>query len=195
MTELWDEICEATRYGVEDPKLLPLPLRRAGEQPGAHRSPAREQRHPHRAGSAGRHALEARRSGPGAPAAGVERGPGSAATRGISSGPCASSRSSPTRRTCSSLRRPLRRLRGSSSARHGRSRRPPSAELDKVLGMGGAVAAVENAYMKQRLVESQTRRAYAGHRVRRADRGRASTALPRRSRITAHRPEARADRS
>jgi len=34
-------------------------------------------------------------------------------------------------------------------------------ELDKILGMGGAVAAVENAYMKQRLVESQTRRAGA----------------------------------
>ncbi|MBM4383872.1 MAG: protein meaA [Deltaproteobacteria bacterium] len=32
------------------------------------------------------------------------------------------------------------------------------AELDKVLGMGGAVAAVENAYMKQRLVESHTKR-------------------------------------
>jgi (2R)-ethylmalonyl-CoA mutase len=35
------------------------------------------------------------------------------------------------------------------------------AELDEVLGMGGAVAAVENAYMKQRLVESQTARARA----------------------------------
>ena len=33
------------------------------------------------------------------------------------------------------------------------------AELEKVLAMGGAVAAVDNAYMKQRLVESQTRRA------------------------------------
>ncbi len=32
------------------------------------------------------------------------------------------------------------------------------AELDKVLAMGGAVAAIENAYMKQRLVESHTRR-------------------------------------
>jgi (2R)-ethylmalonyl-CoA mutase len=31
-------------------------------------------------------------------------------------------------------------------------------ELEKVLAMGGAVAAVENAYMKQRLVESHTRR-------------------------------------
>ena len=35
------------------------------------------------------------------------------------------------------------------------------AELHKVLSMGGAVAAVENAYMKQRLVESQTQRAQA----------------------------------
>ncbi len=35
------------------------------------------------------------------------------------------------------------------------------AELEKVLAMGGAVAAVDNAYMKQRLVESQTRRARA----------------------------------
>ncbi|TFG97961.1 MAG: protein meaA, partial [Myxococcales bacterium] len=35
------------------------------------------------------------------------------------------------------------------------------AELDRVLAMGGAVAAVENAYMKQRLVESQTRRSRA----------------------------------
>jgi (2R)-ethylmalonyl-CoA mutase len=42
------------------------------------------------------------------------------------------------------------------------------AELDAVLEMGGAVAAVENAYMKQRLVESQTARARAierGERV------------------------------
>jgi (2R)-ethylmalonyl-CoA mutase len=34
-------------------------------------------------------------------------------------------------------------------------------ELDRVLEMGGAVAAIENAYMKQRLVESQTARARA----------------------------------
>ena len=32
------------------------------------------------------------------------------------------------------------------------------SELDRVLSMGGAVAAVENAYMKQRLVESHTKR-------------------------------------
>ena len=35
------------------------------------------------------------------------------------------------------------------------------SELDVVLGMGGTVAAIENAYMKQRLVESQTARARA----------------------------------
>jgi (2R)-ethylmalonyl-CoA mutase len=35
------------------------------------------------------------------------------------------------------------------------------AELDRVLAMGGVVGAVENAWMKQRLVESQTRRAQA----------------------------------
>jgi len=34
-------------------------------------------------------------------------------------------------------------------------------ELDAVLAMGGTVAAIENAYMKQRLVESQTARARA----------------------------------
>jgi (2R)-ethylmalonyl-CoA mutase len=34
-------------------------------------------------------------------------------------------------------------------------------ELDRVLAMGGTVAAVESAYMKQRLVESQTARARA----------------------------------
>jgi (2R)-ethylmalonyl-CoA mutase len=36
--------------------------------------------------------------------------------------------------------------------------REARAELEKILAMGGAVAAVENAYMKQRLVESQTGR-------------------------------------
>jgi (2R)-ethylmalonyl-CoA mutase len=35
------------------------------------------------------------------------------------------------------------------------------AELDRVLEMGGAIAAVENAYMKQRLVESHTARVRA----------------------------------
>src|SRR5262245_2284223 len=45
---------------------------------------------------------------------------------------------------------------------HTRSlRREARSELDRVLGMGGCVAAVENAWMKQQLVESQTRRARA----------------------------------
>ncbi len=40
-------------------------------------------------------------------------------------------------------------------------RREARAELDRVLAMGGCIAAVENAWMKQQLVESQTRRARA----------------------------------
>ncbi len=40
-------------------------------------------------------------------------------------------------------------------------RKEAKEELDRVLAMGGAVAAVENAYMKQRLVESHTRRVRA----------------------------------
>ena len=35
------------------------------------------------------------------------------------------------------------------------------AELEKIEAMGGAVAAIENAYMKQRLVESHARRVRA----------------------------------
>ena len=58
------------RHRPEGP---PVPLRRAGEQPRAHRGAAREQRAAHRAGDARRHAL-ARRAGPLDPAPGVERG-------------------------------------------------------------------------------------------------------------------------
>ena len=71
-TELWDRI-GLDRYGVTGPQAAALPLRRAGEQPRAHRGPAREQRPAHRAGDAGRHPVQA---GPGPldPAAGLERG-------------------------------------------------------------------------------------------------------------------------
>ena len=44
------------------------------------------------------------------------------------------------------------------------------ASSSNVLAMGGAIAAVENAYMKRRLVESHTRG--CGDRARRADRRR-----------------------
>ena len=46
--QLWDEICR-TRYGVDGPGAAPLPLRRPGQLPRAHRAAAREQRHAHRA--------------------------------------------------------------------------------------------------------------------------------------------------
>jgi (2R)-ethylmalonyl-CoA mutase len=42
--------------------------------------------------------------------------------------------------------------------RVGELKRAAREEMDRVLAMGGAVAAVENAYMKRRLVESQTAR-------------------------------------
>ena len=46
-------------------------------------------------------------------------------------------------------------------ARTGELLEEARAELEAVLAQGGAVAAVENAYMKRHLVESQTRRARA----------------------------------
>jgi (2R)-ethylmalonyl-CoA mutase len=46
-------------------------------------------------------------------------------------------------------------------ARAAELKKEAKAELARVLEMGGAVAAVENAYMKQRLVESHTRRLQA----------------------------------
>ena len=46
-------------------------------------------------------------------------------------------------------------------ARTAKLREAAQAELDRVLQLGGAVAAVDNAYMKQRLVESHTARVRA----------------------------------
>ena len=63
------------------PGAAPLPLRRAGEQPRAHRGAAREQRDPDRARGARRHVLE-EGALPRAPAAGVERGARPAAAVG-----------------------------------------------------------------------------------------------------------------
>ena len=57
--------------------------------------------------------------------------------------------------------RPLRRLPRDRGAQRRAALREARAELEKVLAMGGAIAAVENAYMKQRLVESHTKRLQA----------------------------------
>ena len=59
------------RYGVEDPKAPPLPLRRPGQLARADRGAAGEQRPAHRARDAGRHALEA---GPGPQSSSCRRG-------------------------------------------------------------------------------------------------------------------------
>jgi (2R)-ethylmalonyl-CoA mutase len=63
-TQLWDRIGQGAlrRHRRQGP---PLPLRRAGEQPGPHRGPAGEQRAAHRARDAGGHAV-ARTPGPAA---------------------------------------------------------------------------------------------------------------------------------
>ena len=149
---LWDQICR-TRYGVEDPALRRFrygvqvnSLGLTEQQPennvtrivlemlGVTLSATRG-----RAPSSCRRGT--RRSGC--------RGPGT------SSGACAPSRSSPTRPTCSSTR---------TSSRGPRSWRPSCTslaegareELDDVLALGGAFAAIEE--LKARLVASQARR-------------------------------------
>ena len=87
---LWDEITRE-RYGIENPKHAPLPLRRPGQLARADRGAAGEQRPAHRAGDARRHPVQGRPR-PRRPAArpGTRRwacpGPGT------SSGRCASSR-------------------------------------------------------------------------------------------------------
>ena len=98
--ELWDELTRE-RYGVDRRADAPVPLRRAGQLPRPHRGAAREQRAAHRAGDAGRHAVQGR-AGPRRAAAGVERGAGAARGRGTSSGRCGCSRCWRTSPTCSS---------------------------------------------------------------------------------------------
>ena len=108
-----EEVCKARAMaralGRARPRALrrhgrdaaPLPLRRAGEQPGAHRGAAREQRDPHRARGARRDAVAAARA---AARSSCRRGTrrSDSRARSTSSGRCASSRSWPTRPTCSS---------------------------------------------------------------------------------------------
>ena len=149
--ELWDEIT-LERYGVQDPRAPAVPLRRAGELARPHRGAAGEQRLPHPARDAGRDDVP-RRPGPRGAAAGVERGAGPAARLGpavvAAHAAGARLRVGPAR-----VRRPLRRARRSSRRRSPRSRHGARAEIDRVLEMGGAVAAVESGYLKSALVSS-----------------------------------------
>ena len=155
MAELWDEIT-ARALRRRRPGAAPLPLRRAGEQPRAHRGAAREQRDPDRARGARRHVLE-EGALPRAPAAGLERGARPAAAVGpavVAAHPADPRlRDRPAR-----VRGPVRRLargREADARARSRARRRSSRACSK---MGGAVAAVESAYMKQQLVAANTRR-------------------------------------
>jgi ethylmalonyl-CoA mutase len=162
MAELWDEITRE-RYGVEDPKLRRFRYGVQVNSLGLTESAAREQRDPHRARGARRHALE-ERALPGAAAAGLERGAGPAALLGpaVVAAHAADPR---LRDRPARVRGPVRRL--AVIERRCRSLEATAREeLDRVLAMGGAVAAVENAYMKRRLVESQTARLRAIEKAR-----------------------------
>ena len=153
MTALWAEIGRE-RYGIDDEKMLRL---RYGVQVN---SLGLTEAQPEN--NIVRIALEAlgvtlskRRPHALAAAARLERGPrpapalGSAALAAHPADPRLRDRSARVR---GHLRR-LARRRGANRANCSSDAR---AELQKVLDMGGAVAAVENAYMKQALVETHT---------------------------------------
>ena len=96
-----------------------VPLRRAGEQPRAHRGATREQRAAHRAGDAGRHAV-AGLAGPLDPAPRVERGAGAPPTLGPAVG-AADAAGARLRDRSPRVPRPVRGLEGDGDA-HDRAR-------------------------------------------------------------------------
>ena len=155
--ELWDEIT-ATRYGVADPKQR---LFRYGVQVNS--LGLTEQQPENNVYRILIEMLAVTLSKTPAPARCSCR-PGTRRSacrgRGTSNGRCACSRSWPSRPTCwntaiSSPDRPRSRPRSAALKHEARQ------ELDSILGMGGAVAAVETGYMKSQLVESNARRVEA----------------------------------
>ena len=109
----------ASATASTDPKLAPLPLRRAGQLARADRGAAGEQRPAHRARDARGDAVQGR-PGPRRPAAGLERGAGPAAAVGPAV-VAADAAGAGLRDRPAGVRRPLRRLATSS--------RPKVAEL------------------------------------------------------------------
>ena len=146
-----------------------VPLRRAGQFARPHRAAAGKQRLPHPARDAGGDAVEE-----GARPRGAACRPGTrrSACRGrsTSNGRCARSRSSPTR---SDLLEYGDIFDGSIEIadKVDELKRAAKEELATIERLGGAVAAVEMGYMKQQLVESNTRRLEAIE-TRRQRRGR-----------------------
>ena len=113
-TRMWDTLT-LERYGVQDPKHAPLPVRRPGQLARPHRGAAREQRAAHRARDARRHPVEGR-ARPRRPAPRLERSARAAAPVGpavVAADPAgARLRVRPAR-----VRRPVRRARTSSRRR------------------------------------------------------------------------------
>ena len=192
-TELWDRI-GLERYGVTDDKARRF---RYGVQVNIarpHRGAAGEQHPAHRAGDAGGHALQERPCAQRA-AARVERGTRVCPARGTSSGRCACSRcwrSRPTcwsTATCSTARTVI-------EAKTAELRDAAWAELQDVLSLGGAFAAVDE--LKGRLVRSmaeRTRRIEAGDQtvvgVNSVHRDRALAARTRRATSSPSTPRSR----
>ena len=153
--ELWDEITRE-RYGVAEPEVPAVPLRRAGQLARPHRGAAREQRVAHPDRGARRDAVAATRAAARSSCRpGTRRSP--CRGRGTSSGRCGCSRSSRTRPTCSSTptcstarRWSRRRSRRSKAAATPRSRRSTR--------WAARIAAIESGYMKAALVRSQAER-------------------------------------
>ena len=88
------------------------------------------------------------------------------------------------------IRRHLRRQQGDRGASVEALKQEALAEMGRIADMGGAVAAVEAGYMKQRLVESNLKRRLPNHREPASRPWSASTSLHRR-RAVAARPAAR----
>ena len=169
--QLWDELTR-DRYGVTDDKAPALPLRRAGQQPGAHRGAAREQRAAHRPRDARGDALQGR-PGPRGPAARLERGARAAAPVGPAVEPAhaagARLRVRPAR-----VRRPLHRLgRRRAQGRRARRGRPRGDGAHRGAGWCRGRRRVGLHEVGPRGI---ARRAAPTHRVGGVGRRRASTA-------------------
>ena len=176
--QLWDELTRE-RYGVDRRQAAPLPLRRAGQLARPDRGAAGEQRAAHRAGDAGRDAVEGR-PGPRRAAARVERGAGPAAAVGpavVAAHPAGAR----LRVRPAGVRRPVRGLDGRGGqgrrARRGRARRDRPGRRS----WAARSPAVESGYLKSR-ARRLARGAAPADRVRARTSSSASTASRRPSR-------------
>ena len=144
------------RYGVDDPKLPALPLRRAGQLARPHRGAAREQRVAHPDRGARRDAV-ARRALPRAAAADLERGAVAAAPVGpaVVAAPAADPR---LRDRPARVSRPVRRLAGRRAEGRRADRRGATPRSTRSTRWAARSRAIESGYMKAALVRSLAER-------------------------------------